>query len=45
MVNGEKLVLGEGQDVSDKNYGVLVFEDERNPEYIQWSDIEEIKFK
>ncbi len=45
LVNGEKLLLGDSQDVSDKNYGILVFEDEDNHTYIKWEDVEEIVFK
>ncbi len=43
--NGDKLVLGDSQDVSDKNYGILVFQDEDNYKYIAWEDLEEIVFK
>ncbi|MEQ8573712.1 MAG: hypothetical protein RIB63_06600, partial [Fulvivirga sp.] len=44
LKNGEKIMLGEGQDVSDMNTGVLVFKDKNRPIYIMWKDIEEISF-
>lgn len=43
--NGEKIVIGDSQDVSDKNHGILVFQDEDNYKYIAWQDLEEIVFK
>lgn len=45
LKNGEKLVIGDSQDVSEKNYGILVFQDEDNYKYIAWEDLEEIVFK
>lgn len=45
LKNGEKLVIGNSQDVSEKNYGILVFQDEDNYKYIAWEDVEEIVFK
>ncbi len=45
LTNGEKVIIGESQDVSDRNYGILVFFGEKNPKYIPWKDIEEIRFK
>jgi hypothetical protein len=44
LVGGERLVLEDGQDVSDDNAGVLVFEGGRDPVYIEWGDIEIIEF-
>lgn len=44
LKNGTKIMLGEGQDVSDMNTGVLVFKDKNKPIYIMWKDIEEISF-
>ncbi len=43
--DGEMLLLGKSQDVSDQNTGVIVFESEDNYNYISWEDIEEIEFK
>jgi hypothetical protein len=42
--NGSEYTLGEGQDVSEKNEGILVFRD-RNPIYIPWDKVESIDFK
>ena len=46
LKNGEKLLLGKGQDVTDRNNGVLVFKDEKDdePKYIPWDRIDEIEF-
>jgi hypothetical protein len=42
---GEELELEEGQDVSDRNAGVLVFTaDERDPIYVDWRDVERVEF-
>ncbi len=43
--DGEMLLLGKSQDVSDQNTGVIVFESENNYRYIPWEDIEDITFK
>jgi len=44
--NGEQLLLGDRQDVSYRNDGVLIFRNSRDvPMEIDWSDIEEIIFK
>lgn len=43
--DGEMLLLGKSQDVSDQNTGVIVFESENNYQYVPWEDIEEITFK
>ncbi len=43
--DGEMLLLGKSQDVSDQNTGVIVFESENNYRYIPWEDIEDIVFK
>lgn len=46
LTNGEKLTLEEGQDVSDRNAGVLIFTDEdKDPVYIEWDDVARIVFK
>ena len=44
LKNGEKLVLGDAQDVSEKNSGVLVFEGSANPIFVKWERIKEISF-
>ena len=42
---GEEVELEDGQDVSDRNAGVLVFlSDDRDPIYIPWRDVERIEF-
>ncbi|MCP4551624.1 MAG: cell division protein FtsQ, partial [Bacteroidetes bacterium] len=43
--NGDLLLLGKSQDVTDFNTGILVFESENNYKYIPWTEIEEIEFK
>ena len=43
--DGEMLLLGKTQDVSDQNTGIIVFESEDNYHYVPWRDIEEIEFK
>lgn len=44
--NGEQILLGDRQDVSDKNDGILIFNQSRNiPIEVEWDDIEEIIFK
>lgn len=45
LKNGENILLGEMQDVSDRNDGVLVFENKEDPVYFPWEKIEEIHFK
>jgi hypothetical protein len=43
--HGPDLLLGDGQDVSDRNGGVLVFvKGEKKPHYISWKKINEIIF-
>jgi hypothetical protein len=43
---GKKISLDEGQDVNEKNQGVLVFASgKENPTYIPWYEIQEIEFK
>lgn len=46
LVNGEKLLLGGGRDVSDKNDGLLVLEKGAGePRLVDWDKISEIVFK
>jgi len=43
--NGDAILIGEGQDVSDKNDGILIFSsDNSEPSYVSWDDLEEITF-
>jgi hypothetical protein len=43
--SGEELELEEGQDVSESNDGVLVYEDgSRRPTFLGWDEIREIRF-
>jgi hypothetical protein len=43
--HGADLLLGDGQDVSSKNGGVLVFvKGEKKPHYVSWRKINEITF-
>ncbi|MEL6560858.1 MAG: hypothetical protein AAFQ94_21870, partial [Bacteroidota bacterium] len=44
--NDDKLLLGDGRDVSDKNDGLLVLKSGSNePDFIDWDKISEIVFK
>ena len=45
LKNGTELTLGESQDVSDLNSGVLVFEGSGDPTFITWENIDSISFK
>jgi len=43
--NGERLLLGDHRDVSEKNAGILVFPSKNaDPVYIKWSQVDEIIF-
>lgn len=44
LKDGTTLTLGDAQDVSDKNSGVLVFEASNDPIYVPWSKINIITF-
>ncbi|MEM7108337.1 MAG: hypothetical protein AAF519_08935, partial [Bacteroidota bacterium] len=44
LKSGEKLFLGDTQDVSDRNTGLLVFEGKGDPLYLLWNDIDEVTF-
>jgi hypothetical protein len=45
LKNGKSLLLGDGQDVSSRNGGVLVFEKgKKEPEYVRWKNVNEITF-
>jgi hypothetical protein len=44
--NGKKITLDEGQDVDEKNQGLLVFDsDKSDPKYFPWNEVSEIEFK
>jgi len=42
--NGEEIVLSDGQDVSEKNDGVVVIRDNDREMFLPWEDIERIEF-
>jgi PAS domain S-box-containing protein len=42
---GLKVELGDGQDVSRKNDGVLVFDGGAKPRYVGWRDVQELVFR
>jgi len=44
LKNGEKLLLGSSQDLGEKNQGVLVFQNSKNPDYVAWENVEKITF-
>ena len=43
--SGETLALERAGDLSAKNGGLLVFEDEQRPEYLPWSEVEAVEFE
>lgn len=44
--NGNSVLIGEGQDVSDRNDGILVFANgNTNPTYVSWEDLKAIELK
>lgn len=43
--NGQKLLLGDSHDVTDRNQGALIFIDNENQVYVPWENIEEINFR
>ena len=47
LKNGKKLLLGKGQDVTDKNNGILIMKDknDEDPQYISWDRIDVIEFE
>lgn len=42
--DGQKLLLGDAQDVSDKHDGILVFKNGDDATYIRWEDVAEVTF-
>jgi len=45
LKNGVKLTLGETQDLSDKNDGLLIFTNDDHSRYVKWNEIESIHFQ
>lgn len=43
--NGDELLLGDTQDVSDDNDGIFIFNNKNKPTAINWDDIDDIVFK
>jgi hypothetical protein len=44
--NGKSIKLADGQDVDQRNQGILVFESGKNePTYLPWQDVREVAFK
>lgn len=44
LKNGEKLYLGDQTDVSDRNNGLLIFDQNGKYQYVRWMDIDRIEF-
>jgi hypothetical protein len=44
LKNGETLVLGEGQDVSENNDGVVVLRENGRESYVSWNDVKRVEF-
>lgn len=42
--NGDRLFLGQEHDLTDKNWGLLIWEEEDDPVYVPWNLIEMIQF-
>lgn len=47
LTNGTTLILGDSNDVSSGNDGILIFKnkDDKAPEYIAWKNVEEVTFQ
>jgi hypothetical protein len=46
LKNGEKLMLSDGQDVNERNQGVLIFAQGKDkPQYVPWNKVSEIEFR
>ncbi len=43
--NGDKLELSDGQDVSERNAGIVVLRDNGREAYLRWDEIERIDFR
>jgi hypothetical protein len=44
LKNGEELMLGDGQDVSESNDGVVVMRDNGRETYLSWDEIKKVEF-
>ncbi len=44
LKSGQKIELEDSVDVSEDHDGILVFGDDRDPDYIEWRDVERIEF-
>jgi len=46
LKSGKTILLGETQDVTDRNDGILIFKDDRDnkPAYVKWKNIEKVIF-
>lgn len=45
LKSGQKMLLGESQDVSDRHTGIIIFSSKENKEYIRWDKISKISFE
>ncbi len=46
LKNGQKIMMTDGQDVNDRNQGMLVFVNgNQKPQYIAWDKVSEIEFR
>ncbi|MEM6768630.1 MAG: hypothetical protein AAF655_27070 [Bacteroidota bacterium] len=43
LKNGKQLILTDEHDVTDKNWGILVWQSENRPDYIPWNKVHHIK--
>jgi hypothetical protein len=43
--NGKSVLIGEGQDVSDRNDGMLIFNQDSDPVHVSWDDLRDVEFK
>lgn len=42
--NGDRLFLGQEHDLTDKNWGLLIWQEEDSPVYVPWNSIQLIRF-
>lgn len=45
LITGEKIILGKTQDLSDNNFGILIFGHGENPQYFTWEIVKKIEFR
>ncbi|PWJ57910.1 hypothetical protein CLV98_10590 [Dyadobacter jejuensis] len=43
--NGAKVLLGGQNDVNDKNWGLLIWNDQEKPKYVPWNQVKTVQFK